>query len=112
MPNTKTRLAAGMFVARVAGDSMEPEVPAGSWGLFRAVTQTPSSGSVVLAQHRTSDEPDDAGSFLLKKLEVVRGHARLVSRRPGIAAVTLANDDAAWAVVAVLVEVLGVEPTA
>lgn len=103
VPHTRTRLAPGMFVARVTGDSMEPDIAAGSWALFRSVTQFPAAGSIVLAQHRTSDDPDDAGAFIVRKLELVRGRARLVSRR---SPVIVSADDPEWSVVAVMTELL------
>lgn len=96
-----------MFVARIVGDSMVPTIPEGSWGLFRAVSQRPAVGSLVLAQHRTTDDPEEAGSFVVKQLERGgRRGVRLVSANAAYAPVVIEGDDGEWRIVAVLVEVL------
>jgi len=107
IPATRRRLGPGMFVAPVVGRSMEPRIPSGAWALFRAVTQPPPAGAVVLAQHRDADDPGDAGAYLLKRLDVTKRHSRLVSDAPGFEPVVLKPDDDSWRIVAVLVEVLG-----
>lgn len=106
VPTTQKRLAPGMFVARIVGRSMEPEIPSGAWGLFRAVAQLPTAGSVVLAQHRESDDPADAGAFVVKRLELSRRQLRLVSSAAGVEPVVVAAGDESWRIVAVLVEIL------
>ncbi len=103
-PHAKARLTAGMFVAQIVGESMEPEVPSGSYCLFRAVGQTPPSGAIVLAQHRTGDDPDDAGAYVLKRLVVAKGKARLESRQRGVAPIELSPEGDGWTLVAVMVE--------
>lgn len=60
---------------------------------------------MVLAQCRDVDAPDNAGTYLMKRLELHHGRARLVSRSRGIAPIVV--DEVGWSVVAVLVEVLG-----
>ncbi|MBI2395154.1 MAG: LexA family transcriptional regulator [Deltaproteobacteria bacterium] len=75
VPRARARLAPGMFVAQVRGDSMEPSVPAGSWVLFRAPPRQ-IDGRIVLVQIRDAEDPDDAGAFVLKKLERRRVHGR------------------------------------
>lgn len=111
VPRTRKRLAPGMFVARVLGDSMEPQIAAGSWALFRTVTQTPKPGSVVLAQHRTSDDPEGAGAFVVKRLEITRRQVRLVSRNRTARSIDVSADDPDWTLIAVLVDVLSAHET-
>lgn len=56
----------GMFVAQVVGESMNRRIPNGSWCLFRANPQGARAGKVVVAQHRTIDDPELGGSYTVK----------------------------------------------
>ena len=57
----------GMFLAQVHGKSMEPEVPSGSWCLFRPCPTGSRQGRRLLVQLSTSASPDDGGRYTLKK---------------------------------------------
>ena len=61
------RLTAGHFVARVAGRSMEPAIPDGSWCLFRAARGGTREGRTVLVWHRGCTDPSLGGEFSVKK---------------------------------------------
>lgn len=97
-PRTRRKLGLGMFVVRISGDSMEPSVPRGSFGLFRSVQQMPSAGSIVLAA-RTDDEES---ALVLKRVVGTSRRLRLVSDNPAHPPVLMEG----WTMVAVLVEVL------
>lgn len=56
----------GMFVAQVVGESMNRRIPNGSWCLFRANPQGTRAGKVVVAQHRTIEDPELGGSYTVK----------------------------------------------
>ena len=89
---TARRLDRSMFVARVAGQSMEPGVPDGSLCLFRhfpgGVAPTPLQldGRRIVAQLVRGGEDSGAGSFTLKRMHVVEvdaeGHARIIELLP------------------------------
>ncbi len=51
------RLAPGMFVAQVVGQSMEPVIPDGAWCLFRAPVEGTRQGKTVLEAARIGDHP-------------------------------------------------------
>jgi type I restriction enzyme, R subunit len=57
----------GMFVARVAGESMNRVIPNGGWGLFRLNPQGTRQGKVVLVQHREIQDTDTGGHYTLKR---------------------------------------------
>jgi len=63
------KLDSGMFVARVEGHSMEPRIPDGSLGVFRANPQGTRQGKTVLAQWRGPADPETGGSFAVKVYE-------------------------------------------
>jgi transcriptional regulator with XRE-family HTH domain len=106
IPNTRRRLTAGMFVARIIGDSMVPEIAAGAWGLFRATDSAPS-GAVVLVQRRDPDDPEDAGAYQLKRVQgVARKRVRLVSTNPRYDDIVLGTDTAGYSITALLLEIL------
>jgi phage repressor protein C with HTH and peptisase S24 domain len=56
----------GMFIAQVIGQSMNRRIPSGSWCLFRANPQGTRAGKVVVAEHRSIDDPDSGGSYTVK----------------------------------------------
>lgn len=56
----------GMFVAQVVGESMNRRIPNGSWCLFRANPQGTRAGKVVVAQHRSIEDPELGGSYTVK----------------------------------------------
>lgn len=56
----------GMFIAQVVGESMNRKIPNGSWCLFRARPEGTRQGKIVVAQHRSVDDPETGGSFTVK----------------------------------------------
>jgi type III restriction enzyme len=56
----------GMFVARVQGKSMEPEIPDGSYCLFRAPRDGSRDGRRLLVWHSGIDDPMTSGHYTLK----------------------------------------------
>ena len=72
-----------LFVARVEGDSLAPAVPSGSFALFEAPAGPVDTGAVVLWQVRTPEAPEDAGSYVLKRLGARLAEGREVMRRFG-----------------------------
>jgi type I restriction enzyme R subunit len=57
----------GMFVAQVAGESMNRRIANGAWGLFRLNPRGSREGKIVLVQHREIQDTDLGGHFTLKK---------------------------------------------
>ena len=58
--------AAGLFVARVVGESMNRRIPNGAYCLFRLHPAGSRQGRAVLAQHRSIEDPDTGGRFTVK----------------------------------------------
>ena len=56
----------GMFVARVQGKSMEPEIPDGSYCLFRPPQPGSRQGRRVLVWHSGISDPLTGGHYTLK----------------------------------------------
>ena len=56
----------GLFVAQVVGDSMNRRIPNGAWCLFRANPAGTRQGKVVVAQHRSIEDPDTGGRYTVK----------------------------------------------
>lgn len=56
----------GLFVAQVVGESMSRRIPNGSWCLFRANPGGTRQGKVVIAQHRSFDDPETGGKYTVK----------------------------------------------
>jgi len=56
----------GMFIAQVIGESMNRRIPNGSWCLFRANPQGTRAGKVVVAEHRSIEDPESGGSYTVK----------------------------------------------
>ena len=63
------RLRPGMFVARVAGRSMEPAIPDGAHGLFRAPVRGTRQGKTVLVQLRDATDPETGARYTVKRYE-------------------------------------------
>lgn len=55
-----------LFVAQVVGESMSRRIPNGSWCLFRANPSGTRQGKVVIAQHRSIDDPETGGKYTVK----------------------------------------------
>jgi hypothetical protein len=56
----------GMFVARVQGKSMEPEIPEGAYCLFRSPRDGSRQGKRLLVWHSGIDDPATSGHYTLK----------------------------------------------
>ena len=59
-------LAKGMFVAQVVGHSMEPEIPAGSYCLFRSVPAGSRQGRKLLIWHAGVADEETGGEYTVK----------------------------------------------
>ena len=55
-----------MFVARVMGKSMEPDIPDGSYCLFRPTGDRDLLYRKVLARHPGISDPESGGQFTVK----------------------------------------------
>lgn len=67
VPESAARtLEPGMFVAQVVGASMEPRIPAGSYGIFRAPVTGTRQGRILLVQLRDALDPD-TGRYTVKR---------------------------------------------
>ena len=64
--DTRTRFEQGMFVARVLGDSMEPQIPDGAYCLFRAPRGGSRSGNILLVRHSGITDPHTGGEYTVK----------------------------------------------
>jgi type III restriction enzyme len=64
--HAKTVFEHGMFVARVQGRSMEPEIPGGSYCLFRLPRGGTRQGKRLLVRHSGIADPDTGGQYTLK----------------------------------------------
>ena len=62
-------LRPGMFVARVAGRSMEPAIPDGAWCLFATPVTGTRQGRTVLVQLRDVVDPETGARYTLKRYE-------------------------------------------
>ena len=56
-----------MFVAKVVGRSMEPRIRDGEYCVFRAHPVGSRQGKIVLAQYHGPADPDNGGSFTVKR---------------------------------------------
>ena len=59
-------LQPGLFVAQVIGESMNRRIPNGAYCLFRTNPHGTRSGKIVVAQHRSIDDPELGGSYTIK----------------------------------------------
>lgn len=65
--SSRYRLRKGMFVAQVAGKSMEPAIPNAAWCLFRAPVEGTRQGKTVLVQLRDTTDPETGQSYTVKR---------------------------------------------
>lgn len=56
-----------MFVAQVAGRSMEPRIPDNSYCLFSGQVASSRQGKILLVQHREIWDPENGGSYTVKR---------------------------------------------
>lgn len=103
-----------MFIARITGDSMEPDVPDGSYCLFEKTFLRNKHGKILLVQLRDYQDPEIGGKYYLKKCEMIRGtndfgeavvKTRLVSLNPKYRPIEL-DENSEVAGLAELVKVL------
>lgn len=113
----------GLFVAQVVGESMNRRIPNGAWCLFRANPAGTREGKVVVAQHRSIDDPETGGRYTIKvytseKVPADNGewrHRRITLRpdsdQPGFEPIVLelGEDDEGFAVVAEMLTVLAAQ---
>ena len=110
------RLRPGMFVARIAGRSMEPAIPDGAHGLFRAPVRGTRQGKTVLVQLRDATDPETGARYTVKRYESEKTgdgdswrHAGITLRpnNPEFQPIVLAGaDEGEVAVVAELVDLV------
>ena len=115
--DTTRPLRRGMFVARVAGRSMEPAIPDGSYCLFASPVTGARRGRTVLVQLRDAVDPDTGHRFTVKRYRSEKTasddgwrHVKITLEpvNPDFAPIELtADDEDSVAVVAELVEVVG-----
>ena len=119
--DSRHRLRPGMFVAQVVGRSMEPAVPDGAYGLFRAPVEGTRQGKTVLVQLHDAIDPETGGRYTLKRYESKKvgdgdswRHTEITLKpiNPEFEPIVLTHDDEGEvAVVAELVEVVGAMPS-
>jgi DUF2075 family protein/phage repressor protein C with HTH and peptisase S24 domain len=61
------RLNKNMFVVRALGKSMEPNIPDGSYCVFRQPVIGTRNNKIVLVQHYEVSDPDYGGAYTIKK---------------------------------------------
>ncbi len=113
---SRHRLRPGMFVAQVAGKSMEPSIPDGAYCLFRAPVEGTRQGKTVLVELRDSLDPESGERYTVKRYRSEKAaadglwqHEKIVLEpmNPDFKEIILhRTDDQALRVVAELVEVL------
>ena len=113
------RLRPGMFVAQVVGRSMEPTVPDGAHGLFRAPVEGTRQGKTVLVQLQDAIDPETGARYTLKRYESQKiqdgdswQHAKITLKptNPEFEPLVLTcADEGEVAVVAELVEVIAAD---
>ncbi len=114
--STGHRLRQGMFVAQIVGRSMEPAIPDGAYGLFRAPVEGTRQGKTVLVQLRDATDPETGARYTVKRYESEKvqdddswRHAKITLKpnNPEFESIVLSgNDGGEVTVVAELVEVI------
>lgn len=116
--DTRHRPRPGMFVARVVGRSMEPQVPDGAYCLFAAPVEGSRQGRTVLVVLHDRVDPEHGERFTVKRYFSEKAmaedgtwrHVRIALKpnNPAFEPIELTTDDEGTVtVVAELVEVLG-----
>jgi SOS-response transcriptional repressor LexA len=93
----------GMFVARVQGKSMEPEIPEGAYCLFQPPGDASRQDKRLLVWHSGIDDPVTSGHYTLKVYTSVkeetsegsRHHTKILLKpvNPGFEPIVLTPDD-------------------
>ncbi|MGM0417782.1 MAG: DNA/RNA helicase domain-containing protein [Thermodesulfobacteriota bacterium] len=60
------RIREGLFVARVAGESMNRRIPNGAWCLFKANPSGSRNNKIVIVQHKDIFDQDTGSSYTIK----------------------------------------------
>ena len=115
--DSRHRLRPGMFVAQIVGRSMEPAVPNGAYGLFRAPVEGTRQGKTVLVQLSDATDPETGQRYTIKRYhseKIPYGESwrhDLITLRPNNPEfepiVLKERDEGELQVVAELLEVLG-----
>ena len=106
-----------MFVAQVAGKSMEPQIPDGAYCLFAAPIEGTRQGKTVLVQLHDRSDTEHGGRFTVKRYfgeksasaDGTWSHVKITLKpnNPDFPAIELTTDDEeAVKVVAEMIEVL------
>jgi len=69
VPHGRWRSAPGLFVAQVAGESMNRRIPNGAYCLFRHPVTGSRQGRVLLVQHHDIADPELGGTYTVKVWE-------------------------------------------
>ncbi len=114
------RVRPGMFVAQVVGRSMEPNIPDGSYCLFRAPVEGTRQGKTVLVQLRDATDPETGQRYTVKRYESEKvqdgdswRHAKITLKpvNPDFEPILLDGaDEGQVRVIAELLDVLGTHP--
>ena len=115
--DSRHRLRPGMFVAQIVGRSMEPAIPNGAYGLFRAPVEGTRQGKTVLVQLSDTTDPETGQRYTIKRYnseKIPYGDSwrhdviTLQPNNPEFEPIVLTErDEGELQVVAELVEVLG-----
>ena len=115
--DTARPIRRGMFVAQVVGQSMEPDIPSGSYCLFASPVTGTRQGRTVLVQLRDAADPETGQRFTVKRYrsekttdEDTWRNIRIVLEptNPDFASIELTVDDEnSVTVVAELIDVIG-----
>ena len=115
--DSRHRLRPGMFVAQIVGRSMEPAVPDGAYGLFRAPVEGTRQGKTVLVQLSDATDPETGQRYTIKRYSSEKiqygdswrhDHITLLPNNPEFEPIVLKErDEGELQVVAELLEVLG-----
>ena len=115
--DSRHRLRPGMFVAQIVGRSMEPAIPDGAYGLFRAPVEGTRQGKTVLVQLSDATDPETGQRYTIKRYHSEKiqygeswrhDHITLLPNNPEFEPIVLTErDEGELQVVAELVEVLG-----
>ena len=114
--NPKRSLTLGMFVARIAGRSMEPAIPDGAYALFRAPVAGTRQGKTVLVQLRDATDPETGARYTVKRYDSEKAregdawrHTKITLKpnNPEFAPIVLTDEEEdALQVVAELLEII------
>ena len=116
--DTHHKLQQGMFVAKVEGRSMEPQIRDGSYCLFLADVTGTRQGKIFLVELRDAMDPDTGDRYTVKRYSSEKGadedgtwrHVKIIlsPQNPDYSAIEIVvEDEMDVKVIAEFVEVLG-----